>query len=167
MTGTQQPIGNYPAENPTCSSAQRGQCRRKAHLHDRQMPCLRQINGKPGEKKPSQRGDAVLAEVDTDQHAMTQQLLDRSPGKQTSLPRAGTDQTTALLDGVNLGGRDAGMVSDIVDILDPDQSKDEAEYAHEPKAAPPACRVNNPAQNGGEDHQRKILRRVENRGSPA
>src|ERR1700733_11074150 len=131
------------------------------------MPRLGQIYRKPGQEKPGQRGDAVLAEVDTYQHAVAQQVLDRSPGEQTSLPRAGADQTAALLDDFNLRSRDTGMVPDIVDILDPDQSKNEAQYTHEPKAAPPASGVDNPAQDRGEDHQREILRRVEDRGSPA
>ena len=59
------------------------------------------------------------------------------------------------------------MVSDIVDTLDPDEGKDKAEYTHEPKAAFPASRVNNPAQDGSEDHQGEILRGVEDRGSTA
>src|SRR6202161_4339117 len=138
MPRAQQPVGNDPTENPTGSSAERRQCRRKADLHDRQMPRLGQIYRKPGQEKPGQRGDAVLAEVDAYQHAVAQQVLDRSPGEQTSLPRARTHQTAALLDDFNLRSRDTGMVSDIVDVLDPDQSKDQAQYTHEPKAAPPA-----------------------------
>src|SRR5271156_3925332 len=104
MPCAQQPVGNYPAENSASSSAQRRQCRRKTHLHDRQVPRLGQIDGKPGEEKPGQRGNAVLAEVNTNQHAMTQQLLDRCPGKQTSFSCAGVDQTSALLNEVNLCG---------------------------------------------------------------
>ncbi len=59
------------------------------------------------------------------------------------------------------------MVFDIVDVFDPDQSKDEAQYTHEPEAAPPAGGVDDPAQDRGEDHQREILRGIEDRGSPA
>src|ERR1700691_813240 len=151
MPCAQEPVRNHPAKNAAGSSAKRRQCRRKADLHDREMPRLGQIDGKPGQEKPRQCGDAVLTEINTNQHAMTQQLLDRSPRKQTALTRAGADQTTALLDGVNLRCRDAGMVSDIVDIPDPDQSKDEAQYTHEPKAAPPSSRVDNPVQDGSED----------------
>ena len=60
------------------------------------------------------------------------------------------------------------MLLDSEDIFEPHERENRAQRAHEPEAASPAHGVNEPAEDGREDGQREILRRIEDcRRAPA
>ena len=166
-------VGEHAAEDSAEASAKTRHRSGKSHLQDRHVTRLCQVDGKPCEEEPGQRGDAVLADVDADQHAMAQQHLDRGPGECVALrgshiPMVGIHQTAAAFDGLDFGVRDARMLLYAVNVREPDQCQCEAQHAHEPEATLPAVRMNDPSEDRREDQQREILRRVENcGGSPS
>src|ERR1035441_9182506 len=124
------------------------------------MPRLRQVERKPCEKEPGERGYAILADIDAYQHAMAQQHLHRGPCEGV-LFRArlsvGIHQATAAFDGFNLRRRDARMILDTVDVREPDQREHNAERAQEPEAALPTVPMKKPSEDGREDRQREVL----------
>src|ERR1700761_6678883 len=132
------------------------------------MPGLGKIYREPGEEKPGQCRDAILAEINANQHAMAQQLFDDCPGEQGSLGSWGTigiHESPALLYVRDLGRGNARVAANVVNAAKPDPRKDESQCAHKPEAAFPSGHVGKPSQDGREDPQRKILRRIEDRGS--
>ena len=108
----QKPVGDDAAENAAEASAKSRHGGRKADLEHRHVARLRKVERKPCEKEPGERGDAVLADVDADQHAIAQQHFDRGPGERVlalrSCPCVGVHQAAAALDEFNLGGEMRG-----------------------------------------------------------
>src|ERR1700733_2334404 len=78
-------------------------------------------------------------------------------------PTVGVHQDTTLIDEFDLRPRNPGMVLDCVDALEPDEDKKKTKTSHEPEATLPSGHVNDPSKDRRKDHQREILRRVEDR----
>ena len=119
-------VGDDAAENAADAAAQARHGRGKADLEDRHVARLREVKRKPGEKKPGERGDAVLADVNADQHAIAEKLLHRGPGERVLLHACcgvGIDQAAAALDGFDLRLRNARMLFDAVDVGEPDRGE--------------------------------------------
>src|ERR1700722_20925832 len=98
---------------------------------------------------------------------MAQQLFDSRPGKQAPpglTPAISIHQAATLLDVVDLCRGNPRVVLNLVNAFHPDQDKDETQRPHKPKATSPAGGVRNPPQDRSKDHQRKVLRRIEDRG---
>jgi len=112
--------------------------RRQDDLEHRHVAGLRKVQRKPGEKEPGQGIDAVLADVDADQHAIAEEHFDGGPGERVLSGAGGSvciDQAAAALDGFDLGRRDARMVFDAEDVGVPDRGEHATERAQEPKQA--------------------------------
>ncbi len=59
------------------------------------------------------------------------------------------------------------MLSYAINVPKPDQGQHRTERSHEPEAAFPASRMNDPSEDGREDQQREILRGIEDCGGSA
>ena len=129
----------------------------KARIQDRHAALLDEIDREPGQEEVGDRGDAVLRDVDAEQHAIGEQLLDEAPLRRVLLilrPRvhgleaapldvvefefsAGDvlfllglvhiDQRAALFDVVQFGRAQARMVLRAVNDFQPDEADENAD----------------------------------------
>ncbi|KTT87687.1 hypothetical protein NS44R_15185, partial [Mammaliicoccus sciuri] len=140
---TQDVVRDHAAEHAADETAQRRQGRDEAGLQDREPALLHQVDREPGQEEIGQRVDAVLADIDAEHHAVGEQLADVVPAgaavlRLASLRRIHVDQRAALLDVVELGLVDPGMVLRLVDRLDPGDAHDDAEPTHHVEHVAPA-----------------------------
>ncbi|MND43281.1 hypothetical protein D3C80_340750 [compost metagenome] len=105
-----------------------------------------------------------MTDEDADQHAAAQHLLDVGPGEGGRLRHCAifhAGQAAAGFDVVQLGLVDAGMIDRAAHHLPEDESGDQAQTTHDEEDRVPVKGMDQPAHEGGEDDQRKVLRRVE------
>src|SRR5882757_9817065 len=136
------------------------------------MPGLHQIHREPRNKKVSQRSNTELPYIDSNQHSLTEQLLDSRPTKRTtgrlrSCHTIDIHQPTTSIDVFDLSLRDQRMVLHVVDRLRPHEGKQKSKQPHKPETASPAIGMSEPSKKRCKRHQREILRRIEDRRSPA
>ena len=108
-----------PPRTPPNAAAKPGYGGRESDLDHRHVARLRQVERKPGEKKPGERGDAVLADVDAHQHAIAQEHFHRRPGERVLFDGSGgvgVHQAAAALDDFDFCLRNARMLLDAVDV---------------------------------------------------
>ncbi len=112
------------------------------------------------QKEPRQRSNAVLTNIDTDEHSIAQKHLDRSPCQtRRLLCRAGTRmdiyQSPALLDELDLSRINPRMRLHAIDRLVPDKAKQQTSSSHKPETLLPAPGVRNPSENRSEENSEK------------
>src|SRR5436309_15665698 len=108
MAGLKQFVGDNTAQDTSSKTAQRWKCSHNSNLHDGHMSRLTEVDGKPGQEEPCQSCNAVLSDVNADQHSVAQQHSDRTPLKLWRFlycARTWIDvcQPPALFDEVDLG----------------------------------------------------------------
>ena len=74
VAAPQQRVGADAAEHSADWSRTAPAAQPRSRLQNRHVPRLDQIDGKPGDEEVGQRVDAELADVDSHQHALAQQL---------------------------------------------------------------------------------------------
>src|SRR5574338_93768 len=158
-----------PAAGEAAQEARDGrQGGHEAGLEDGHASLLDQVDREPGEEEVGEGGDAVLADIDAQQHAVAQQFLDARPGMDLlglvgGLGTVEIDQGAALLQVLQFAGADGGVVLGTIDGLEPREGHEDAQPAHEEEDARPAIGVHQPAHDRREEHGGEVLGGVEDR----
>src|SRR5580658_3727344 len=162
MAVTQQAVRTDATQHTSDGSAQGRKCHREASAQNRHVTRLHQVNREPRDEEVGERRNAELAEVDSDQHPLAEQLFYTAPRYRICcrLRSFGTIQIrepSALLNVINLRGRNQRMLLHVVDSLPPQKCEPKTEDSHEPEAASPAIAVHQPAKHRSKHHQCEVL----------
>ena len=79
MAAPDQRVGQIAAEYAAGESADRGQRCHQTRVQDRHAARLHEVDRKPRQEEVGQHVDAVLGEIDAEQHAVGQQLAHEKP----------------------------------------------------------------------------------------
>src|ERR1700730_5056891 len=104
---------SYATKDTTCESAEGRQRYHDARFEDGHAALLNQVHGEPREEEVGKHPDAVLADVDADEHPFAQQELDVIPAYRLrgDACLVHVDESAAGGDMVELGACDAGMLA--------------------------------------------------------
>ncbi|RMS84783.1 hypothetical protein ALP58_05658 [Pseudomonas savastanoi] len=171
MALAQQVVGNDAAQYPADEAADSRQRGNDARLEDGHAALLNQVHREPGQEEVGDAVDAVLAEVDTQHHAVGQQLANVIPlgAAAGCFLRAFTlvliqiDQRAIAGNVLQFGLVDHRVVARAVDDLHPDHREQDTDCAHDHEYVLPAVGVDDPAHQRSEQNGGEILRRVEDR----
>ncbi|MNP52741.1 hypothetical protein D3C76_1471510 [compost metagenome] len=91
-------------------------------------------------------------------------MLDVAPFRPATAGQAWfvhVDQAAVLLDVLEFGGADHRVLLGVVDHLEPDDGKHDAQRTHDHEHVFPAPGMHDPAHQRGEEHGGEVLGRVE------
>src|SRR6185312_11353040 len=80
VAAAEESVGPEAAEDSTDGAAEGGQCDREASLEDRHVTRLHEVDGKPCDEEIGEGRDAELADVNSYEHSLLEQLRDARPG---------------------------------------------------------------------------------------